>query len=135
MSTELSGFLAALHDNGTVRMVYPKAVDDVALGNFLQIHSDGTSVISGADGQVLRVVRPTGHTFEYQYDERTMHLREITFPDKSIWRLNSDNKWFLLTSTEQPKKQLNFTPSVDQDGNLWLRDSQGFARQYVYRVR
>ncbi len=135
MSTELSGFLAALHDNGTVRMVYPKAVDDVALGNFLQIHSDGTSVISGADGQVLRVVRPTGHTFEYQYDERTMHLREITFPDKSIWRLNSDNKWFLLTSAEQPKKQLNFTPSVDQDGNLWLRDSHGFARQYVYRVR
>lgn len=135
MSTEVSGFLAALHDDGTVRMVYPKAVDDVELGNFLQILSDGTSVISGADGQVLRVVRPTGHTFEYRYDERSMRLREITFPDKSLWRLNDDGKWLLLTSAGQPKKQLNFTPSVDQDGNLWLRDSQGFCRQYVYRVR
>jgi len=135
MNSNRTGFLAALDANGTVRMVYPRPVDDVALGNFLQIQADGTSVISGADGQVLRVVRPTGHVFEYRYDDLSTQLREIIFPDKSVWRLSQDRKWFLLNSFGEPKKQLNFTPSVDQDGCLWLRDSQGFARQYVYRIR
>jgi|LakMenEpi03Aug12_release.lakeMendotaPanAssembly.Ray.scaffolds.fasta_scaffold70090_3 YD repeat-containing protein len=135
MSSESSGFLAALQANGTVRMVYTKPVDDVALGNFLQIQADGTSIISGADGQVLRVVRPTGHVFEYRYDDFSMRLIEITFPDKSVWRLFHDRKWFLLGRDGHANKQLNFTPSVDQDGTLWLRDSQGFCRQYVYRIR
>lgn len=134
MNHDSSGFLAAVNANGTFRFVYTKPVDNIALGNFLQIQNDGTTVVSSADGRVLRVAKPTGEIFEYSYNEATKQLSAINFPDGSHWSVHLDGKWQAHEKNAPSGKKLNLTPSVDQEGNLWLRDKTGASRQYISRA-
>ncbi len=133
MNHDSAGFLAALNANGTVRFVYPKPVDNIAFGNFLQIQKDGTTVVSNADGRVLRVVKSNGETFEFTYSETTKQLSGINFPDGSRWLVHLDGRWHAHDKNAPSSRQLRLTPSVDQDGNLWLRNKTGASRQYISR--
>ncbi|CAN5534728.1 hypothetical protein BH10CYA1_BH10CYA1_17870 [soil metagenome] len=133
MSQDSTNFLAAVDSAGTVRFVYTKPVGALTQGNFVQILLDGTTVFSNKDGKVLKVVCNSSGVYEYFYDRNSGQLNEISLPDLSIWSLGAAGNWYLINQDKVIVKRLNFKPSVDQDGTLWLRERDGSYRHYIRR--